>query len=121
MTWQRTPNKPSHEGMSDDPPWAWREGDVDPRRLRFWLALRGRDARGDGRQQLQVDAPHIPRLSGFLQHPTEVHNMRNDGARPARPFLLPRGTADTAIRVDQSHPSNCTTSPSVTLKGDTRT
>lgn len=52
--------------------------------------------------------------SGFLQHPTEVHNMRNEGTTALvlhAFYLLPRGTADTAIRIDQPQPSNCTNIP----------
>jgi quercetin dioxygenase-like cupin family protein len=52
--------------------------------------------------------------SGFLQHSTEVHNMRNEGSTPLvlhAFYLLPPGTADAAIRVDQPQPSNCTNIP----------
>ena len=52
--------------------------------------------------------------SGFLQHSTEVHNMRNEGSTPLvlhAFYLLPPGTADSAIRVDQPQPANCTNIP----------
>jgi len=52
--------------------------------------------------------------SGFLQHPTEVHNMRNEGTAPLvlhAFYLLPKGTVDSAIRIDQPQPSTCTTIP----------
>ena len=52
--------------------------------------------------------------SGFLQHSTEVHNMRNEGTTPLvlhAFYLLPPGTADSAIRIDQPQPANCTNIP----------
>ena len=52
--------------------------------------------------------------SGFLQHSTEVHNMRNEGSTPLvlhAFYLLPAGTANAAIRVDQPQPANCTNIP----------
>lgn len=52
--------------------------------------------------------------SGFLQHSTEVHNMRNEGSTPLvlhAFYLLPPGTADSAIRIDQPQPANCTNIP----------
>ena len=52
--------------------------------------------------------------SGFLQHPTEVHNMRNEGTTPLvlhAFYLLPPGTADSAIRIDQPQPASCTNIP----------
>jgi len=52
--------------------------------------------------------------SGFLQPSTEVHNMRNEGTSPLvlhAFYLLPPGTADAAIRVDQAQAANCTNIP----------
>jgi len=48
--------------------------------------------------------------SGFLQASTEIHNMRNEGSTPLvlhAFYVLPPGTQDTAIRVDQAKPTNC--------------
>src|SRR5918994_3316687 len=52
--------------------------------------------------------------SGFLQPSTEVHNMRNEGTSPLvlhAFYLLPPGTSDAAIRVDQPQAANCPTIP----------
>ena len=52
--------------------------------------------------------------AGFLQPSTEVHNMRNEGSLPLvlhAFYLLPPGTADAAIRVDQAQAANCTNIP----------
>jgi len=52
--------------------------------------------------------------SGFLQHSTEVHNMRNEGSTALvlhAFYLLPPGTADAAIRVDQPQAANCPNIP----------
>jgi hypothetical protein len=48
--------------------------------------------------------------AGFMQPSTEVHNMRNEGSAPLvlwAFYALPPGTANTAIRVDQSQPASC--------------
>ena len=52
--------------------------------------------------------------SGFLQHSTEVHNMRNEGTAPLvlhAFYFLPAGTDNTAVRVDQAQPANCPSIP----------
>ena len=52
--------------------------------------------------------------AGFLQHSTEVHNMRNEGTAPLvlhAFYLLPPGTDNAAIRVDQPRPANCPNIP----------
>jgi hypothetical protein len=52
--------------------------------------------------------------SGFLQHSTEVHNMRNESSTPLvlhAFYFLPAGTDNAAIRVDQSQPANCPSIP----------
>ena len=52
--------------------------------------------------------------SGFLQHSTEVHNMRNEGSTPLvlhAFYLLPPGTDNAAIRIDQPQPATCPTIP----------
>jgi mannose-6-phosphate isomerase-like protein (cupin superfamily) len=52
--------------------------------------------------------------SGFLQPSTEVHNMRNEGSTPLvlhAFYILPAGTQDTAVRVDQAQPGNCPAIP----------
>jgi mannose-6-phosphate isomerase-like protein (cupin superfamily) len=52
--------------------------------------------------------------AGFMQPPTEVHNMRNEGSTPLvlwAFYALPPGTANTAIRVDQPQPAECPNVP----------
>jgi quercetin dioxygenase-like cupin family protein len=52
--------------------------------------------------------------AGFMQPPTEVHNMRNEGTKPLvlwAFYALPPGTANTAIRVDQPQPTECPNIP----------
>ena len=46
--------------------------------------------------------------AGFMQPPTEVHNMRNEGSTPLvlwAFYALPPGTTNAAIRVDQPQPA----------------
>jgi quercetin dioxygenase-like cupin family protein len=48
--------------------------------------------------------------TGFAQMPTEVHMVRNEGTVPFTVYtlyVLPPGTASTAIRVDQPQPAAC--------------
>jgi quercetin dioxygenase-like cupin family protein len=48
--------------------------------------------------------------TGFAQMPTEVHMVRNEGSVPFvvyTLYVLPPGTANTAIRVDQPQPAAC--------------
>jgi hypothetical protein len=50
--------------------------------------------------------------SGFTQMPTERHVLRNDGSQPIvvyTLYLLPHGTPNTGIRVDQPQPTECPT------------
>ena len=52
--------------------------------------------------------------AGFLQPSTEVHNMRNEGTTPLvlhAFYILPAGTQDAAIRVDQPQATNCPAIP----------
>jgi len=52
--------------------------------------------------------------AGFMQPPTEVHNMRNEGTTPLvlwAFYALPPGTANAAIRVDQPQPAECPNIP----------
>lgn len=52
--------------------------------------------------------------AGFMQPPTEVHNMRNEGSTPLvlwAFYALPPGTANTAIRIDQPKPTECPNIP----------
>jgi quercetin dioxygenase-like cupin family protein len=52
--------------------------------------------------------------AGFMQPPTEVHNMRNEGTKPLvlwAFYALPPGTANAAIRVDQPQPTECPNIP----------
>jgi quercetin dioxygenase-like cupin family protein len=52
--------------------------------------------------------------SGFMQPPTEIHNMRNEGSTPLvlwAFYALPPGTANAAIRIDQPQPTECPTIP----------
>lgn len=48
--------------------------------------------------------------AGFAQMPTELHVVRNEGTVPFvvyTLYILPRGTENTGIRVDQSQPAAC--------------
>jgi mannose-6-phosphate isomerase-like protein (cupin superfamily) len=48
--------------------------------------------------------------TGFAQMPSELHMVRNEGAVPFTVYtfyVLPRGTANTAIRIDQPQPAAC--------------
>lgn len=48
--------------------------------------------------------------TGFAQMPTELHIVRNEGTVPFivyTLYVLPRGTPNTAIRVDQPQPAAC--------------
>jgi quercetin dioxygenase-like cupin family protein len=52
--------------------------------------------------------------AGFMQPPTEIHNMRNEGTAPLvlwAFYALPPGTANAAIRVDQPQPTDCPNIP----------
>jgi mannose-6-phosphate isomerase-like protein (cupin superfamily) len=52
--------------------------------------------------------------AGFMQPPTEIHNMRNEGSEPLvlwAFYALPPGTPNTAIRVDQPQPAACPNIP----------
>ena len=52
--------------------------------------------------------------SGFFQPPAEVHNMRNEGTEPLvlhAVYVLPQGTSNAAIRIDQPQPANCPNVP----------
>jgi quercetin dioxygenase-like cupin family protein len=48
--------------------------------------------------------------TGFAQMPTELHLVRNEGTVPFvvyTLYVLPRGTPNTGIRIDQPQPSAC--------------
>ena len=52
--------------------------------------------------------------AGFMQPPTEIHNMRNEGSTPLvlwAFYALPPGTSNAAIRVDQPRPAECPNIP----------
>jgi quercetin dioxygenase-like cupin family protein len=52
--------------------------------------------------------------AGFMQPPTEIHNMRNEGSTPLvlwAFYALPPGTANAAIRIDQPQPTDCPNIP----------
>ena len=52
--------------------------------------------------------------SAFYQPSTEVHNMRNEGSAPLvlySMYMLPSGTENAAIRVDQPQPASCPNIP----------
>jgi quercetin dioxygenase-like cupin family protein len=52
--------------------------------------------------------------AGFMQPPTEVHNMRNEGSTPLvlwAFYALPPGTSNAAIRIDQPQPAECPNIP----------
>jgi mannose-6-phosphate isomerase-like protein (cupin superfamily) len=74
-------------------------------------------AQGEG--TLYRDASGCPSTkyatnSGFFQPTTEIHNFRNEGSSPLTLlafYMLPSGTANTAIRTDQAQPANCSNIP----------
>ena len=74
-------------------------------------------AQGEG--TLYQDASGCPSAkyaanSGFFQPTTEIHNFRNEGSAALTVFafyMLPSGTANTAIRTDQVQPTACTNIP----------
>jgi quercetin dioxygenase-like cupin family protein len=48
--------------------------------------------------------------SGFGQMPTEVHTGRNESSNPLviyTMYVLPTGTANSGIRIDQPQPAGC--------------
>jgi quercetin dioxygenase-like cupin family protein len=52
--------------------------------------------------------------TGFFQPTTEVHNLRNEGSTQLTVFgffILPSGTPNTGIRVDQPQPGSCPSIP----------
>jgi mannose-6-phosphate isomerase-like protein (cupin superfamily) len=52
--------------------------------------------------------------TGFFQPTTEVHNFRNEGSTQLTLlafYMLPAGTPNTGIRVDQPQPSSCPNIP----------
>jgi hypothetical protein len=52
----------------------------------------------------------VPAGSGFIQLPTDVHTMRNEGSAQLviyTLYVLPHGTPNTGIRVDQPQPTQC--------------
>lgn len=52
--------------------------------------------------------------AGFMQPPTEVHNMRNEGSTPLvlwAFYALPPGTTNAGIRIDQPQPAECPNIP----------
>ena len=52
--------------------------------------------------------------AGFMQPPSEVHNMRNEGSTPLvlwAFYALPPGTTNAAIRIDQPQPAECPNIP----------
>ena len=52
--------------------------------------------------------------SGFMQPPTEVHNMRNEGSTSLvlwAFYALPPGTTNAGIRIDQPRPAECPNIP----------
>ena len=74
-------------------------------------------AQGEG--TLYQDASGCPSAkyapnSGFFQPSSEIHNFRNEGSAALTVFafyMLPSGTANTAIRTDQAQPTNCANIP----------
>ncbi len=50
--------------------------------------------------------------TGFAQMPTELHMVRNEGTDPFVVYtfyVLPHGTPNTGIRIDQPQPAACPT------------
>jgi mannose-6-phosphate isomerase-like protein (cupin superfamily) len=48
--------------------------------------------------------------TGFIQMPTDVHEVRNESSTPLvvyTLYVLPAGTPNTGIRVDQPQPTQC--------------
>jgi hypothetical protein len=48
--------------------------------------------------------------TGFAQMPTELHMVRNEGTVPFTVYtlyVLPPGTPNTGIRIDQPQPAAC--------------
>jgi mannose-6-phosphate isomerase-like protein (cupin superfamily) len=74
-------------------------------------------AQGDG--TLYQDAAGCPSSkygpnSGFFQPSSEIHNFRNEGSTALTVYafyMLPSGTANTAIRTDQAQPTGCSNIP----------
>jgi cupin domain len=55
-------------------------------------------------------ATKITAGSGFIQMPTDVHEVRNESSAPLvvyTLYVLPAGTPNTGIRVDQPQPTQC--------------
>jgi len=55
-------------------------------------------------------AEKISAGTGFAQMPTELHVVRNEGSVPFvvyTLYVLPRGTPNTGIRIDQPQPTAC--------------
>ena len=71
-------------------------------------------AQGDGTvyhvSGSECTAMKIGAGSGFSQMPTLVHVLHNDGSVPIivyTLYVLPRGTPNTGIRIDQPQPAGC--------------
>jgi len=75
-----------------------------------WVAV----AQGEG-VLYQAGATSCPSLrygagSGFYQPETEVHTFRNEGTSPLvfyAYYIMPSGTPNTGIRIDQPQPAGC--------------
>jgi mannose-6-phosphate isomerase-like protein (cupin superfamily) len=53
----------------------------------------------------------VPAGSGFVQLPTDVHVLRNEGSAQLvmyTLYVLPRSTPNTGIRIDHAQPALCT-------------
>jgi mannose-6-phosphate isomerase-like protein (cupin superfamily) len=72
-----------------------------------------------GEGTLYRDAAGCPNVkygpnAGFFQPSSETHNFRNEGTTNLTVYafyMLPSGTANTAIRTDQAQPSGCSNIP----------
>jgi hypothetical protein len=99
---------------------AFQQGTLQPGGTTGWHTHPGPTfvafAQGDG-SVYHVSGSGCPAMkigagSGFTQMPTEVHVLRNDGPLPIvvyTLYVLPHGTPNTGIRVDEPQPAACPT------------
>ncbi|HEY8727287.1 MAG TPA: cupin domain-containing protein [Gaiellaceae bacterium] len=97
---------------------AFQQGTLQPGGTTGWHTHPGPTfvafAQGDGTvyhvSGSECTAMKIGAGSGFSQMPTLVHVLHNDGSVPIivyTLYVLPRGTPNTGIRIDQPQPAGC--------------
>jgi hypothetical protein len=97
---------------------AFQQGTLQPGGTTGWHTHPGPTfvafAQGDGTVYhvggSECTAMKIGAGSGFSQMPTLVHVLHNDGSVPIivyTLYVLPRGTPNTGIRIDQPQPAGC--------------